>query len=460
MDNDHPYRHLLNNENLQLYIQNGYNEGKGIYSDEPEGPPLQIKQEVKVAKEKFGRIVIEEKERSKRFAEKENRRVMELRREKEEDVACPLCLEDLPAIVPFDEVPLVMHCCGVRLCRGCSKDWQEKRDLTKEQICFSCRRPYSEESVYRKVPNDANEYRKGIALVHMSRDLKQKGKFRKALDCIRKAADLGNGIAYAILAPVYYFGGHDGFKGEQSLEKAKEMAQKGADKGNAFCNYFLAQIRFDEDGDQSEYIRLLSIAAYQGNPEGMRGLALHYMTEAQSEKCMMRATYWSGTLLSTQFGDKYGFGEDWNVMVQDCRKMFVFLVENSMRDWHKRSYFDIEPLPGCSHIPFCDWIRREIRDHEKRHSSNNAMTGDHHLFFTMNRTAWTEICAYCGNREKKKLKKCARCKSFCYCSRECQIKHWKAGHKVDCKGHWIEEFFPDIRNPEFFKSDPRYYVPP
>jgi hypothetical protein len=25
------------------------------------------------------------------------------------------------------------------------------------------------------------------------------------------------------------------------------------------------------------------------------------------------------------------------------------------------------------------------------------------------------------------------------------VEHWKAGHKVDCnKGHWIEEFFPDI----------------
>jgi hypothetical protein len=28
------------------------------------------------------------------------------------------------------------------------------------------------------------------------------------------------------------------------------------------------------------------------------------------------------------------------------------------------------------------------------------------------------------------------------------VAHWKAGHKVDCKvgGHWIEKYFPDIRN--------------
>ena len=40
-------------------------------------------------------------------------------------------------------------------------------------------------------------------------------------------------------------------------------------------------------------------------------------------------------------------------------------------------------------------------------------------------------CAKCGNRLKA-LSKCAGCRTVSYCSRECQVQHWK-DHKVQCK---------------------------
>ena len=42
------------------------------------------------------------------------------------------------------------------------------------------------------------------------------------------------------------------------------------------------------------------------------------------------------------------------------------------------------------------------------------------------------VCFWCGNAEKA-LSKCAKCRVASYCSRECQIKDWKAGHKHSCK---------------------------
>ena len=40
------------------------------------------------------------------------------------------------------------------------------------------------------------------------------------------------------------------------------------------------------------------------------------------------------------------------------------------------------------------------------------------------------------NTQKKVTSKCSGCGSTFYCSRSCQIAHWKAGHKGRCKVSW------------------------
>ena len=37
-----------------------------------------------------------------------------------------------------------------------------------------------------------------------------------------------------------------------------------------------------------------------------------------------------------------------------------------------------------------------------------------------------------------KVQMCGRCKRVKYCSRACQSKHWKAGHKAQC-ARWVAE---------------------
>jgi len=45
-----------------------------------------------------------------------------------------------------------------------------------------------------------------------------------------------------------------------------------------------------------------------------------------------------------------------------------------------------------------------------------------------------QICANCQKRADVdvEFKRCSRCKSIWYCSKECQVKHWSACHKSDC----------------------------
>lgn len=45
------------------------------------------------------------------------------------------------------------------------------------------------------------------------------------------------------------------------------------------------------------------------------------------------------------------------------------------------------------------------------------------------------VCFYCGTPEAAgttSLKRCDRCEAAFYCSKECQTRHWRAGHKLDC----------------------------
>lgn len=48
-------------------------------------------------------------------------------------------------------------------------------------------------------------------------------------------------------------------------------------------------------------------------------------------------------------------------------------------------------------------------------------------------TTADSTCAFCGPCETKTFALlCGRCSSVKYCSKDCQRKHWKAGHKQEC----------------------------
>ena len=50
-------------------------------------------------------------------------------------------------------------------------------------------------------------------------------------------------------------------------------------------------------------------------------------------------------------------------------------------------------------------------------------------------TIGQNICANCGKEVQagEKYKQCSKCKAQWYCSKECQVEAWRAGHRNDCK---------------------------
>ena len=55
---------------------------------------------------------------------------------------------------------------------------------------------------------------------------------------------------------------------------------------------------------------------------------------------------------------------------------------------------------------------------------------------------WQSYCANCKRvaQTGEKFKQCSKCKAQWYCSKECQVEAWKAGHKKDCKRATILKF--------------------
>ena len=145
------------------------------------------------------------------------------------------------------------------------------------------------------------------------------------------------------------------------------------------------------------------------------------------KKSLLLSLYWYGKGAEVEKKHPEGY--------QSLPKMALHLNLAMRSLWHPRDDDNCDPLPGYSHVPFCTWALAKGGQQTPLIFSKSPFD------------CWKYRCANCGNksREKQKFKACARCGAFHYCSKKCQVEHWKAGHKVDCKGHWIEEFFPDIR---------------
>jgi hypothetical protein len=199
---------------------------------------------------------------------------------------------------------------------------------------------------------------------------------------------------------------------------------------------------FNRNEEGKKVCKLFTLAAYQGCYNGRLGLvAVFYgrskflkRGSADWRKNILLSLYWYGKSAEVPLVE----GKD--PMVGRLMAMQLDIVMRSL--WHPRprSSLALEPLPGYSHIPFCTWAL----------AKGGQRVADLILVEpSFDNHAWKNVCASCGNeansQDNGKFKACARCKGFCYCSKKCQVEHWKAGHKVDCKGHWIEEFFPDLR---------------
>jgi hypothetical protein len=305
--------------------------------------------------------------------------------------------------------------------------------------CYSCREPLHCATKWAKSiqPNDKRHWLlHAVSIYYFEGVYGCEKDTKKSIKLCEREADLGNRSAQDSLAQIYYLGDSGANK---CLKKARYYAKKAANQGAQQSQFILAHLLWHDNYDRNEEaFRLLTLAAFQGSAQARSNLGSIYEERYQAtedeawDKNLILSLYWYGKGAELEAKDPR----------QGCKSLagMAFNLNLAMSlFWHPRDYSNMHPLPGYSHVPFYTWALAKSGQHTKTINFPQPRL--------MDNDAWQNVCANCGkqSREKQELKACSSCKAFHYCSKKCQVKHWKAGHKVDCKGHWIEEFFPDIR---------------
>jgi uncharacterized protein len=377
-----------------------------------------------------------------------------------EDVGeCPLCLDEIPSkFSPTGHRYYRVHwCCGAKLCNLCSDNTQRRIKMVSERLlrtdprganvgklrqqlsdleimrrCPFCRANYESEeneiSLLRKHVSAGKawaQYELGAVLMH--------GQYGVTKDHweAAKSFELAASQGYLYSMVDLYWLWINGFSEigvSPSPEKAKKYLLCAARNGygNAQHEYALTL------GSDPEAMDWFTIAAAQGYADSIIQLGDMFCMHEDSESnksCLFRAIYW--------YQQAAFQGEvKANVRLAPC------LVQ--ARATCLDGQFD---LVGYSAIPKARFWYGFVADHAKRLGQE----------FVQLEYLQVAKCGCCGKRDGRsvQIKRCAKCKAVGYCGRDCQSKHWKLGHKRDCKG--VEELRKRLKETTDYFFKLKYY---
>ena len=333
---------------------------------------------------------------------------------------CLICLEDIH-VHASKNLTECFACCGGFICKLCAA-----RNRNGPEIGFD-KCPLCRESIVNTTASGNAEKllalaKRGVAWAQT--DLGKRlclgiDEFKKeekaGLEWINKAAAQNYSSALHSLAILY-----DGGMGSvlrKSEEKAKELMIKSANLGYGLANSWLAESSYfgirGFDRDQEEAYFRASVAHTINESDGKAATLLglwHYGGTTIPEPSPYLACYYQNIAANSGQDD----GSACLLYSQALRKLSEFLHDGRVA------------IPGSNVLPAMFFWLRKSRDlgyrDEREQLKNCEIVGQ----------------SYCDNCSKKaqageKFKQCSMCKAGWYCSKECQVEAWRAGHKKDCK---------------------------
>ncbi len=192
---------------------------------------------------------------------------------------CPICCVPLNAS-KLSEFTMFGCCCKF-ICKGCEianmfREWQ----ANMSHACPFCRQPLLKESESEDVIRERVEANDPVAIIRMGVWHFQKEDYEAAIECYRRAAELGDADAHFKLGSHYCEGKYvekDEKKGVYHLEEA-------AIAGHPEARYELALHEFQDDAGVIRAINHFIIAANLGHEKSLEPLRHCYTHELISKE--------------------------------------------------------------------------------------------------------------------------------------------------------------------------------
>ena len=328
-------------------------------------------------------------------------------------IECPICLEDVRLKCRYSAQ--FFPCCGQNICMTCAQS-KGGQEMT---TCPMCRSPknteYSEHILRLKKSADrgvaAAQCMLGACYLGFA-DSKQATNVEEGIRLMQLAAEQGDPNA---LASLTHFQQLRLFGLERSPELENKMLTKAAHAGLCVAQTSLAW-RYSREEDYTMAVTYATLACRATNHDNMIHPAqqlgkFFYNGVGGLEKNLYIAKFY------LELAEKFSNGNTTNHLI----------LAKTLLELSEKNYGTRHPPAGYSSIP------------RVLHLLNKAIDRDEDISESQELIKELEIhkkCANCGREAEsmhsKKLKQCAVCEAVSYCSRDCQVKHWKDGHKKDC----------------------------
>jgi len=327
---------------------------------------------------------------------------------------CPICLETIKHVNCMAIIRL--FCCGGWICKQCSNERNakykaEKIDDMFRGKCPLCRERMPIEGDHKKIGTMILKHaNKGRAWAQMKLGSwyligmhgfaldKEKG-----LQLIEESADQRYPDALLKLALVYKGGAL-----EWDESKYMYYLKEAADLGHQSAQRMLG-ISYKECSNEKEHLHYTTLAASQGDPNACGKLGAYFINAG----CSLTKSL----VLAKHYSEKNA---------EDELSAYIFSL--ALFQLSNERYEGFLGIPGHSPIPTILFWARKAQESELL-----PIQGEATELISMVENKAKSHCANCRKEaEGSSFKRCVRCLGAWYCGKECQVQHWKAGHKIDC----------------------------
>ena len=326
-----------------------------------------------------------------------------------------------------EDLMVSFPCCGGFVCKSCTQDIHESGvDLNK---CPLCREWLNDKTAAEDAAQVMVLAKRGVVwaqsyvgrcMISGRRGFEKQEK--TGIELLNRAAAQGHPPA---LYQLSYLHREESKCLVKSPEKADELLLKSANLGYARANSALAQLYlsgaygFEEDKDEAYFRASVALALDGGDGAATMVLGTLHFFEHLPKPSFYLACYYSNIAASE---DTTGVASQ--IYSRSLLQLAVYLHgDNSPNGYNA--------MPAA-HI----WLRKscEMVSEDTRMLLKTGLKNvDHHF---------QSSCGNCSRMAEagEKYKQCSKCKAQWYCSKECQVEAWRAGHKQDCKRATILKF--------------------